>query len=244
MKSPVVAVGEDTSTNAIAALLERHGISAVAVRGEGESLLGVVSSTDLVRAVASGGSFKAKDVMAAPAVIATPHENVDDAAFRMVAARVHRLFVVEHEKLVGILSARDVLEEVKSRRIDAPIRAIMSTPVVTASAEEPVARCVDRLATAGVHGLVVVDGSFPVGVFTHAEAIAARGLPPSLRNRPVEDVMSYETICLDAATPIHRAAGHLIAMNVRRILVVEARHLVGIASVVDLVGVLARAPAA
>ena len=101
-----------------------------------------------------------------------------------------------------------------------------------------------RLAQANVHGIVVVDGTSPVGVFTHAEALSARKLPPALRESPVEDVMSYETICLDVATPLHRAAAYMVAMNVRRILVVEHRRLVGIVSCLDLVDVLARAPEA
>jgi CBS domain-containing protein len=59
---------------------------------------------------------------------------------------------------------------------------------------------------------------------------------------PIEDVMSYETICLDVSSPIHRAASYMVSMNVRRILVVEHRRLVGIVSCLDLVDVLARAP--
>jgi len=54
--------------------------------------------------------------------------------------------------------------------------------------------------------------------------------------------MSYETICLDVETPIHRVAKHGVAMNVRRFLAVEHRDLVGIVSSLDLVGVLARVP--
>ena len=53
--------------------------------------------------------------------------------------------------------------------------------------------------------------------------------------------MSQETICLDVETPIYRAAGYGISMNVRRLLVVQGRRLVGIVSALDLVGALAPA---
>jgi CBS domain-containing protein len=79
----------------------------------------------------------------------------------------------------------------------------------------------------------------PVGVFTHAEALLARRLPPEMRTRPVEEVMSYETICLDRSTPLYRAAAYANSMNVRRILVVEHRRLVGVVSCLDLVAILA-----
>jgi hypothetical protein len=61
-----------------------------------------------------------------------------------------------------------------------------------------------------------------------------------MRRRPVEDAMSYETICLDVATPIYRAAASAISTNVRRLLI-EHRRLVGIVSCLDLVDVPARA---
>ena len=81
------------------------------------------------------------------------------------------------------------------------------------------------------------SASYAAGSST-AEAIAARALPANLREMPVERVMSYETVCLDVATPVHRAASYVVAMNVRRILVVEKRDLVGIMSCLDLVACL------
>jgi CBS domain-containing protein len=52
--------------------------------------------------------------------------------------------------------------------------------------------------------------------------------------------MSYETICLDAGTPVYRAAAHALSLGVRRILVVHDRELVGILSCLDLAATLAR----
>jgi predicted transcriptional regulator len=52
--------------------------------------------------------------------------------------------------------------------------------------------------------------------------------------------MSYETICLDADTPVYRVAAYAISMNVRRLLIVDHRELVGILSTVDLLDAVAR----
>jgi signal-transduction protein with cAMP-binding, CBS, and nucleotidyltransferase domain len=51
---------------------------------------------------------------------------------------------------------------------------------------------------------------------------------------PVEEVMSYETICLDVATPLYRVAGHMVQMRVRRVLAVERHELRGILSGFDM----------
>lgn len=223
-------------------MLEARGISAVPILENGK-LVGIVSTTDIVAATARVAATAnpvpaAAELMTSPVVTVTPDEPLLDASRKMVAAKVHRVVVIDHDRVVGMLSARDVLKEVKARLVDTPIGKLMTTPVLTVEVGSSVDEAIAKLAAANVHGLVVVDATWPIGVFTHAEAMAARSLPPSLRGLSVERVMSYETVCLDVATPVHRAASYLVAMNVRRILVVEKRDLVGIMSCLDLVACL------
>lgn len=256
MTSPVIRVQAMARATRVARLLESRHISAVPVIDDGQ-LVGIVSTTDILRSrLLSDPSddlavarLRAKDIMTAPVVITHPQEPIDEAAWRMVAARTHRLVVVDHptdaspdaEPVRGILSARDVLEELMSRRLTIPVREVMSTPVESIGIGDPTSEAVARLIETNVHGLVVVDGLAPIGVFTHQEALAARRLPRDLRSCPVEEMMSFETICIDASTPIWRAAAYAISTNVRRLLICESKHLVGIASLIDLVSALARA---
>jgi CBS domain-containing protein len=117
----------------------------------------------------------------------------------------------------------------------------MSQPVESVLLGAPISEAVERLASAGVHGLVVVDGLSPVGIFDHNEALAARRLPPSLLEDPVEQIMCHDVITLSASTPIHRAARYSWSTKARRILVRENEQLVGIVSDLDLVDSLSRA---
>jgi CBS domain-containing protein len=242
MSTPVVTARADAPITSVISLLESRAISAVPIIDDGR-LVGILSTTDIVGASADEPSVTAAQRMTKVVITADAHDPLDEAARRLVAARVHRLVVMERGQVVGVLSARDILDEVRARRVTAPISRIMTPEVVTVDVGDTIDVAIERLARARVHGLAVMDGTAPVGVFTHAEALAARKLPPTLRSGPVEEVMSYETICLDATTPVHRAAAYCTSMDVRRILVVDHRHLVGILSVVDLVGVLARAEA-
>jgi CBS domain-containing protein len=239
MSSPAVTVVPDLPIPEVIALLRSRAISAAPVVDDG-LLVGIVSTTDLLLEE-TRAKERARDRMTASVVTAKASDAVEDAARCLVDARVHRLVVVDdHERVEGVLSARDVLEVLKRRRIAEPIASVMTSDVAVVEVGDPIALAMERLARARVHGLVVMDGPAPVGVFTHAEALAARRLPRSLRERPVEDVMSYETVCLEASTPVYRAAGYASSMNVRRILAVRERRLVGILSVVDLVAALAR----
>lgn len=238
MTAPAVTEGPETSVNALVAVLRLRAISALPIVERGD-LVGIVSTTDILRAPADA---RAKDVMSTPVITVAAGDPLDFAARRMVAGRVHRVVAIDDGRVAGVLSARDVLAVVKARRLEEPVSRVMSTPVASIDIGASIDEAIERLAAANVHGIVVVDGGSPVGVFTHAEALAARKLPADLRRGPVEEVMSYETICLDAKTPIYRAAAYVVSMNVRRVLVVDHRHLAGIVSCIDLVDVLARAP--
>jgi CBS domain-containing protein len=243
MTTPAVTVHANTFLPDVVKLFDSKSISALPVVDD-DRLVGVVSTTDVVRSLSGAQTrpLTASSLMSSPPLIARADEGLDEAAWRLVAGRVHRLVVTDGDRPIGILAARDCLEELLTRRVKDPVRAIMTTPAHGIDIRDSIDEATSRLASANVHGLVVVDGMEPVGVYTHKEAIAARALPPELRRRPVESVMSYETICLDVATPIHRAAAYAMVMNVRRFLVVEHRRLAGIVSCIDLVAALSRVP--
>lgn len=246
MSSPVASVDARTPLAEVVQTLEARTVSAVAVTREGR-LVGVVSTTDLVRAAAGPdglAGLTAEGVMTSPAATTGPDRPVTEAARQMAASRIHRLVVTDGDGPTaghprGVLGARDLLDDVKAAGSKVTLADVMTADVRTLDVGDPIDRAVAELAEARVHGLVVLENGRPVGVFTHAEALAARKLPPLLRARPVEEVMSYETICLDTTTTVARAAGYAGAMNVRRILVVDQRHLVGVASALDLVRTLA-----
>jgi CBS domain-containing protein len=250
MSGTLVSARPETPLSDIQTIFAARDISAVPVLDDAGGLRGIVTSTDLLR-VARVEMAEARqpervivpartaaDAMRTAVVTIGDDAEVREAARLMVRHRIHRVVVTRNGRAIGILSARDAMRAVFFERLVAPLSSVMSAPVETIDIGDPIRAAVDRLAEINVHGLVVVDGEWPVGVFTQAEAIKARGLSPEVLETPVERVMSYETVCLDVATPLFRAAGHALQMRVRRILVVEKRHLRGVVSGFDLVRVM------
>lgn len=243
----LISVAPDAPLADVQRLLEERDISAVPVVSESGELLGILSTTDLLRVarieiqrpgeqarVTPPPRF-ARDIMQKDVVTVDEDGTLRDAAKAMAERHIHRLIVTAHGKPVGVVSTRDAMRAVLLYRIETPLERVISTPVETVDIGDSIDTAIARLADANVRGLVVVDQDWPVGVFTHTEAIHARALPPDLRGTPVERVMSYETICLNVKTPLYRVAGHAIQMKVRRILAVKDRHLVGIVTGFDLV---------
>jgi CBS domain-containing protein len=126
MSAPAITLGSDASLASVISLLESRAISAVPLV-DGGRLVGIVSTTDAVGALPAGDDaapVAARDRMTSPVLTVHPDEPLDDAARRLVRARVHRLVVVDDDDaVVGVLSARDALAEVKRQRIRVPSSA-------------------------------------------------------------------------------------------------------------------------
>jgi CBS domain-containing protein len=234
----------------IAALLDAHRFSAVAVVDDRDVLLGVVSRSDLLRlgrshAGAHRGArglvlpeLTAGEVMTRGAITTTPDATLRDAARAVLDARVHRLFVVDGPRLVGVLSTLDLAAAVRDARIATPIAEIMSTPVITVTVAQPLGAALARLDEARVTGVVVVDDDWPIGVVTQTEALACRDLP---RDTPIEDVYDPAILCMPDGTRGHRAAAQFAQLAPRRVIACRDREMAGVVTGLDFAKLLAGA---
>jgi CBS domain-containing protein len=105
---------EDTVLDALA-VFEAKDIGAVAVT-EGTRLVGILSERDCARKVELKGrraaDTKAREIMTPNVVYVTPDHRIDQCLQIMRKEHLRHLPVIEGDRLVGFLSARDVLHEV------------------------------------------------------------------------------------------------------------------------------------
>jgi CBS domain-containing protein len=245
MTSHVATVGPDAMLTHVARELDERRISALPVVDAAGVITGVISRTDLLHVgrMQAGSHHKAAvmtlpekrvaEVVAQnarkPLVIA-PTTSLRDAARMMCSERVHRLFVVDGSTLAGVLSTLDLMTAVRNAKIDIPITEIMSTPIFTVKAQQPLSVAIERLEQARVQGLVVIDDDFPVGVFTQVEAMEARDLP---RDTHIDEVLDPSMLCLPVSTKLYRAAEQARRLEVRRIIPCRDREAVGIVTAFD-----------
>ncbi len=243
MSSPVRSVAEGAPLGDAYDVLCDRALSCLAVVDANGRPVGVISRTDLLRLgrlrEARGRRMpllefppqSVADVMHRGVISVSPDAPVREAAARMVRDHIHRVFVGTSTHLEGVFSTKDVMRAIEVSRIAKPISDFMSTPVITVTMLETIATATDRLSSANVAGLVVVDEEEkPVGVFTQLEALQARNLSAAT---PVEDAMSFAMLCLDVHTPLHRAAAYAVDTRVRRIIAVEHRKVWGLLTGID-----------
>lgn len=242
MTTPVQTMEVGQSLIAANEAFAAYQISALGVLDQAGALKGVVSRTDVLHAAvyAEGQTFRVPDrpveeIMQSPALEVSPDEPLRTAAKSMLKNRVHRVFVTQDGVVIGVVSTRDLMRAVHDKRLKTPISEIASGSIVKVKAEDPVALAVDRLEVSNKHGLVVVEGEFPVGIYDQASALESRRFPASTA---VENVMNPRVLILPAGVSIGRAAEQALSMNVRRILIEDDRGITGIVGGLDFARVM------
>ena len=102
-------------------------------------------------------------------VSVSPAASVHDAAVAMTEGRVGAIPVLDGERLVGIFSERDLMTRVVVPGLDARATAVsevMTSEVITATLEEHVDRCLEKMRTVGCRHLPVIEGGLVTAVLS------------------------------------------------------------------------------
>ncbi|MFQ5848045.1 MAG: CBS domain-containing protein [Candidatus Methylomirabilales bacterium] len=191
MTHEVVTATPEMPVEALTRLLLEKGVSAVPVVGADGAVLGVASEADLVRRlrgpqrrkwwlaflvdreamardfVRSHGK-RVGDVMNQPAVTVTEETPVEEIARVLEEHRIKRVPVVRDDRLVGIVSRRDLVRALAMRPAAAPVGGSLTDAEIDRQVSEELRR-VEWLEWPSVQ-VTVADGLVRlVGFVTHTE---------------------------------------------------------------------------
>jgi CBS domain-containing protein len=110
----------------VTSLADGH-ISGLPVVDKAGHIVGVVSATDVLTAEAEAESetmgrdlmaeTSVRDIMTPRPYTVAPDEEVREAARQMLYAEVHRLFVAQGDRLVGVISTTDIVRAVATGKL-------------------------------------------------------------------------------------------------------------------------------
>jgi CBS-domain-containing membrane protein len=239
MVSPVVSLREGTSLTAAAQQLETLNVSALPVLDQSSRLIGVFSSSDLLRA----GRFVSQEgdrprhlrlpdagvetFMRTRVPVIGPRARLGGCARRMCKQDLHRLYVAEDGPLAGVVSTREMLSAVAQAGSEAPLSQLAQRGIATISARDPLASAMSRLRLNPTLTLVVTQDDAAVGVFSRAEAVMAREADPT---EALALWMDVSVVCLPADVPAHRGAQRLLEAKRRYVAACDGRAIIGLIS--------------
>lgn len=114
MTQSVVTAEPHQSIEHVRQMLETNGITAVPVVDSEHHPVGVISSTDLAQDLKGGAQISS--IMTEKVYTVPQYDDVSIAARVMRNHKIHRVVVTHEQKVVGMLSAFDLLKLVEDHR--------------------------------------------------------------------------------------------------------------------------------
>ncbi|MDF1541716.1 MAG: CBS domain-containing protein [Anaerosomatales bacterium] len=118
--------------------------------------------------------LKAKDILSAPVHTVQPDATMAEAATLMSSWGHGGLPVVEDDRIVGLVTRKDVDKAVRHRLSHAPVKGFMTREVVTVAPGDDLYTLENLLAAKGIGRLPVVSDGALVGIVTRKDLLAAQ----------------------------------------------------------------------
>jgi signal-transduction protein with cAMP-binding, CBS, and nucleotidyltransferase domain len=213
---------------------------------------GIVTETDLIRKVLAKGLdsslVRVDHIMASPLLTITQDRPMLDVNHLMETNHVRHLCVSDEEKIVGVISVRDLVryfvdsEGGSLRDLDnvfrplSVLRALMQTTMATIASERMVSEAAQTMAEKRIGSLLVLDAEDIVGIVTETDVVRkviADGLPAD--STSVGAVMHAPLIQIDIDETACDASRLMAEKRIRHLAVTEDNRVVGLLSLRDLV---------
>ena len=184
MVKDVFTVPQTMQLDEVAKLMLENGIGSVPVMDE-DKMVGIVSKADFVT-LAIGIAFDkitVKEIMSKDLTVVSPTERLVHARRLMKEYHVGRLPVVEDEKLVGMVTSKDLMRAFidfrkkvpekfqKSQIKEVLVEDIMSFNPTFTSKDTTISEVSKIMMETGFNGLPVVDDEKVVGIITQTDIL-------------------------------------------------------------------------
>ena len=107
-------IGPTASIAYAAKVLSDHDIGALVVTDAEGAIVGIISERDIMRVLSARGRAAldtlVAEVMTRKVLTCSRHDRVDDIMQRMTEGKLRHLPVVEDERIIGVVSIRDVVK--------------------------------------------------------------------------------------------------------------------------------------
>lgn len=127
-------------------------------------------------AQAEDASSTVGDIMRTDPLVVAPEDTLGEVAERMFERGIGSALVAEYGRLIGIITAPDMLHAIASRvhSSEARARQWMTADPIAVAAEFPVGAAAILMTEHHIHHLPVVDGERPIGIVGMREVASSR----------------------------------------------------------------------
>ena len=237
---------------------EKHIGSLIVVKYE--TPVGIITERDLLHVVVEEGIALEKDwlaggatikeenvekIMSYPLITISLKSSIKEAAQIMIEKRIRRLAVRESGKVVGIITASDLIrslpENPKTMQVWFEVDYFMSKGVISTDEETPVEAVAKIMGEKSIGSVIVTSNEEPIGIFTERDLLTKFLAKDKSLKIEVGKVCSSPLITVSMRISVRDAAARMTSKNIKRLGVTKDGKLIGILSARDLVEAYARA---
>jgi len=172
MSSPVVWIPSKMSVFEASKIMGKKNIKRLPVI-ENEQLVGIITQTDMIRALTSSGLWRSvEDVMNRNVAVFPKNKMVVEAAKVMASHNISCVVVIEKNEVVGILSERDFIKKIAALQKDpscTKIEEVMTSPVKSVPPDCSVFHANWIMQQMNIRKLVVMKDKKLCGIITQTD---------------------------------------------------------------------------
>lgn len=243
MSREVVTITPEATMDKAAKIMgEKHIGSLIVVKYE--TPVGIVTERDLLSDILACDrnpeEVKVETEMSYPLITIGPTAQIKEAA-QMMIKKKGRLAVFDCGKLVGIITASDLIRSLpEAPETMIKVNDFMTKKIFTADEEMLVASVVKTMGEKRIGSVIVTSKGKPKGIFTERDLLTtflAKGKSLSI---PIGKACSSPLITAPSGISVHKAAYTMASKHIRRLPIAKDSELVGIITARDLVEAYAK----
>ncbi len=116
MSSPVVTIRQTETLESVALIMSQNNFGSVIITDKNGTLVGIITERDIVTRLTAKNRLPrevhVEKIMSSPVITIDSNKDITEAARLMRSHNIRRLAVLERGEIVGIITSRDILDEI------------------------------------------------------------------------------------------------------------------------------------
>jgi CBS domain-containing protein len=253
----VTITPENTLYEAARIMGEKHIGSLIVMKYD--TPVGIITERDLLSEVVGRGidlekdwlvggvtikEEKVEEIMSYPLTTISLTSSIKEAAQMMIEKKIRRLAVRESGKVVGIITASDLIRSLpevpETMHVWFEVDYFMSKRVITVDEETPVDSVAKIMGEKSIGSVIITSHGEPIGIFTERDLLTKFLAEDRSLKIEVGKACSSPLITAPMGISVHDAAFIMTSKHIRRLPITREGELVGILSARDLLEAYAR----
>lgn len=221
--------------NAIDLMAEKK-IGHLIIERKGKAV-GILTEREILEIVVSKKNISDTVIKTMPLSFYTvvhPDTNVIDAAKLMIKKKT-RLLVFRNEKLVGIITATDLMRALRRTKSNPKLAKFVSTTLITVKDSDDISKAVKLMHEKRVGSVIVTKRKSPYGIFTERDLLSNILTKNTDLKNPIVGYCSHPLITAAFGIGAGEAARIMAKNNIKRLVLTRQNKVLAIVTAMDIV---------